>query len=249
MSSKTRKGAGRTPRKRGKVSPRPSASSMEAKIAAGRRGPEPRRRSRGLSGGVKTALLVGVAVVALAAIYVLNRPGGAPQGGDYAFAVGSPGPGEKAPSIRLPSTDGSVFDLASLRGKTVLLFFQEGLMCQPCWDQLTDIQSNMDQFGALGIEEIVSVTTDPLDALKQKVADEGLTIPVLSDPNLAVSETYSANQYGMMGTSRDGHSFILVGPDGTIEWRADYGGAPNFTMYVPVPSLIADLRQGLRGTA
>ncbi|MGH2579428.1 MAG: peroxiredoxin family protein [Actinomycetota bacterium] len=198
---------------------------------------------------MKTGLVIGLAVVALAAIYVLNRPGGSSQSGDYAFAVGSPVPGEKAPPIRLPSTDGGMFDLASLRGKRVLLFFQEGLMCQPCWDQLKDIQSNIDQFRQLGIDETVSITTDPLDALKQKVADEGLSIPVLSDPNLAVSETYSANQYGMMGTSRDGHSFIVVGPDGTIEWRADYGGAPDYTMYVPVPSLIADLRQGLRGTA
>ena len=127
-----------------------------------------------------------------------------------------------------------------------MLYFQEGLTCQPCWDQLNDIKSNMDRFRALGIDQIVSITTDPLDALKQKVTDEGLTVPVLSDPNLAVSQAYSANQYGMMGNSRDGHSFIVVGPDGTIEWRADYGGPPDFTMDVPVPSLIADLRAGLR---
>ena len=103
----------------------------------------------------------------------------------------------------------------------------------------------VDAFQALGINEIVSITTDPLSALKQKVADEGITLPVLSDPSLAVSQAYSTNSYGMMGTSRDGHSFIVVGPDGTIKWRADYGGAPNYTMYVPVPNLLADIRAGL----
>jgi hypothetical protein len=51
----------------------------------------------------------------------------------------------------------------------------------------------------------------------------------------------------MMGTSRDGHSFIVVGPDGLIRWRADYGGAPDYTMYVPSQSLLADLRAGLAG--
>ncbi|MDQ2706498.1 MAG: hypothetical protein M3Z25_02170 [Actinomycetota bacterium] len=51
----------------------------------------------------------------------------------------------------------------------------------------------------------------------------------------------------MMGTSRDGHSFILVGPDGRIQWRADYGGAPNYTMYVPLDQLAADLRAGPAG--
>jgi peroxiredoxin len=93
---------------------------------------------------------------------------------------------------------------------------------------------------------MVSITSDPLSALQQKVRDEGLTIPVLADPNLSVSQTYTANQYGMMGTSRDGHTFILVGPDGRIVWRADFGGAPTYTMYVPVEPLLADLRTGIQ---
>jgi peroxiredoxin len=136
-----------------------------------------------------------------------------------------------------------------MNGKTVLLYFQEGLMCQPCWDQLKDIESNMARFRALGIDEVVSITTDPLDQLKQKSSDMGLSSPVLSDPDLNVSVAYSANQYGMMGTSRDGHTFIAVRPDGKILWRADYGGAPDYTMYVPVTNLIADLRAGLRGAS
>ena len=45
-----------------------------------------------------------------------------------------------------------------------------------------------------------------------------------------------------MGDSRDGHSFILVGPDGRIQWRADYGGAPAYTMYLPTDKLLTDLR-------
>ena len=69
----------------------------------------------------------------------------------------------------------------------------------------------------------------------------GLTIPVLSDPSLATSQQYHANSYGMMGASRDGHTFILVGPDGTIRWRADYGGAPKYTMFLPTDKMLADL--------
>jgi peroxiredoxin Q/BCP len=184
-------------------------------------------------------------------IYVLNAGFGSPAStnstGKYPFAVGSPGPGEQAPPIRLQSTDGSTFDLASLRGKTVLLFFQEGLACQPCWDQIKDIESNIKQFQSLGIDKIVSITSDPLDALRQKVADEGLSTPILYDANLAVSRTYDANKYGMMGESSDGHTFIVVGPDGRIRWRADFGGAPNYTMYVPISTLIADMKEGLNG--
>ena len=208
-------------------------------------------KSRRLRTGVKAAVFIGVAMIALGAIYVLNTLNGPSasknQADTYTFAVGNPGPGEQAPPITLQSTDGSIFDLSAQRGKTVLLFFQEGLACQPCWDQIKDIESNMKQFQSLGINTIVSITSDPLDALKQKVADEGLSTPILYDPNLAVSRTYDANKYGMMGESSDGHTFIVVGPDGSIRWRADFGGAPNYTMYVPISTLIADMKEGLNG--
>lgn len=118
-------------------------------------------------------------------------------------------------------------------------------MCQPCWAQLKDIEAARDEFEALGVDVIASITNDPLDPLRQKVADEGISTAVLSDPDLAVSRTYEANQYGMMGTTRNGHSFVLVNEDGLITWRADYGGAPNYTMYVPVDRLLADMREGL----
>ncbi len=210
-------------------------------------------KSRHFRTGVRVAVFIGVAIVLLGVIYFLNAGVGSPartnSASNYPFVVGNPGPGEQAPPIRLQSTDGSAFDLASLRGKTVLLFFQEGLACQPCWDQIKDIESNMKQFQSLGIDTMVSVTSDPLDALKQKVADEGLSTPILSDPNLAVSRTYDANKYGMMGESSDGHSFIVVGPDGRIKWRADFGGAPNYTMYVPISTLLADMKEGLNGKA
>lgn len=199
------------------------------------------------------AAIAGGAIVVLGLIFALSQRGTAPTGagqaGQYTYAVGTPGPGSQAPPIRLASTAGGTFDLSALRGKTVLLYFQEGLTCQPCWDQLKDIDAHMRDFHALGVDAVVSVTTDPLEALTQKVADEHITSPVLADPQLVVSTAYSATQYGMMGTSRDGHSFILVGPDGHIQWRADYGGPPNYTMYVPIPDLLADLHAGMGATS
>jgi peroxiredoxin len=188
-------------------------------------------------------------LVVLVGVFLLANGGQSSSGpgkaGQYAFQVGQPGPGQKAPPINLPQTSGGSFDLGSQRGKTVLLYFQEGLTCQPCWDQLKDLEGHMGKLKAAGINEMVSITTDPLDQLKQKVADEGILVPLLSDASRMVSTAYAGNQYGMMGESRDGHTFIVVGPDGKIRWRADYGGSPNYTMYVPPVDLIADLRKGL----
>ena len=170
-----------------------------------------------------------VVVVAGVALFFLTRSGGgSSSGGSHpTFAVGQPGPGAAAPEFKLASTSGGTFDLADQRGKTVLLYFQEGVGCQPCWDQIRDIEKNMAAFRALGIDEFVSVTGNPLNQLRQKVTDESLSTPVLADPDLTLGQSYRANQYGMMGTSADGHTFIVVGPDGNIRWRADYGGPLN----------------------
>ncbi|MGH2954950.1 MAG: peroxiredoxin family protein [Solirubrobacterales bacterium] len=216
---------------------------------------------------LRVAGAVAAALVALAAIFLLSNDFGDPSAGGaaaspgepkfgkagrYASDVGSPGPGEEAPAIRLQSSHGSLFDLAEERGGNVLLYFQEGLMCQPCWDQLTAIEAEPEAFGALGIDRVVSITTDPADLVRQKVADEGISTPVLSDEDWSVSGAYRTNtdEHVMMqgmGGMHNGHSFILVGPDGRIRWRADYGGPPEFTMFVPVADLAADMRAGLRG--
>jgi len=198
------------------------------------------------TGGTSLAVVV-VAVVGLYFLssYHHSSPGtsGAAGSSAYPYAVGSPGPGQKAPDVNLPATSGGSFNLASYRGrKPVLLYFQEGLTCQPCWDQISAIQKDDAKFRALGIGPIVSITTDPLGEITQKAHDEGFSIPVLSDQGGRVSDSYSARNYGMMGHDRDGHTFVLVGSDGKILWRADYGGAPKYTMFVPVDVLLAQLK-------
>ena len=229
-----------------------------ATTAPGRTKPRPsdppssQRRSGHRPKGVVIAVAVGVVVIAgLYAIFSSSTSSSEAAGGSgaYPYAIGNPGPGEAAPPMRLASTDGGTFDLADLEGERVMLYFQEGVMCQPCWDQLRDIEARWDEFEALGIDQVVSITSDPLDVLEDKVALERLETPLLSDPGVAVSATYEANQYGMMGTSMNGHSVVIVGPDGVIEWRADYGGAPKYTMYVPVDALVADVRTGLGGSS
>jgi peroxiredoxin Q/BCP len=220
-------------------------NAQSHKPKASRMGKWPRMNKwRRMNRASKVAIAAVAAVIAfIAVLWYIQQDSLA---GQYAFQVGKPGPGAMAPPIRLPAARGNTFDLASYRGKTVLLYFQEGVTCQPCWDQLKDIEKSFSQFRAAGIDTLVTITVDPVDLLKQKASEEHLFMPVTSDASLAVSRAYTANSYGMMGQSRDGHTFIVVGPDGRIEWRADYGGAPNYTMFVPVPNLLADLRRGLK---
>jgi peroxiredoxin len=188
----------------------------------------------------------GIAALVIAALYLVYQSSQDQHGataGDSGFkhVAGQPGAGSAAPTFTLTSGTGGQVSLTDFRGRNVLLYFQEGLSCQPCWDQIKDLEQNQAALKTAGVDAVVSITTDPANLIRRKVADEKLTTPVLSDPRMQVSRAYSANQYGMMGEMRDGHSFILVGPDGRIRWRADYGGKPDYTMFLPTAKMLTDL--------
>lgn len=245
--------------KRAKAERRAAAAQTSAKPGRKVQAPkkyQPATQSR-FRRGVWLLLAIPLVVGGLYALSAFGKGGGggsASHGGsDYPYAIGSPGPGDAAPPLTLPSTSGDTFDLASYRGKApVLLFFQEGLTCEPCWTQLQAMQKDLPKFRALGIGPIVSITTDPIGDIEQKVKDEGITIPVLSDVGAHFSDSngWGTNKYQMqMMGDRNGHTFILVGKDGRIRWRADYGGAPKYTMFVPDDRLVADLQQGMKRQA
>ena len=215
---------------------------------AARRKPDKRPTGRSPVGRPPSRGWVWAAIAAVGVIGVLFVVFRSSQSraGHTSYQVGSPGVGQAAPGMSLPASTGRQISLQSLHGKTVLLYFQEGVGCEPCWKQIKDLEASSAAVRAAGNEKVISITTQPVNLLRQKARDEAITTPILADTRLAVSKAYQANRYGMMGDSMDGHSFILVGPDGTIRWRADYGGPPKYTMYVPVKQLLADLKAGRR---
>lgn len=208
-----------------------------------------RRNRRLLYLGVGSLVLLG----AIAGLFVAFKSGAKasnPIGGSGpTYVVGSPGVGSVAPKLQLPSTSGGTFDLAAHRGQRVLLYFQEGVTCQPCWTQLQAIDANLNLFKTLGISHIESIAIDPVSALASVSKSYSITTTVLADPTARVSNSYHVNNFGMMNGSEDGHSFILVGRSGKIRWRADFGGPPHYTMYVPVNNLITDMRVALSGAS
>jgi peroxiredoxin len=158
----------------------------------------------------------------------------------------------KAPSFTLPATTGQNISLSDYEGKkNVLLYFQEGIMCAPCWKQLEDIQKEYGKFESLDIE-VLAITVDPLNALIKESQKRGITLPVLDDGvDLSVSKAYNVLDQSMHPGSRPGHSFILIGKDGNIIWKKDYYpagqnmGGMNMNMggkmYVPVEELLKEI--------
>ena len=217
-------------------------SRAEGKGAASRRA----RRSRLPIPLILGIVGVGALVVGIAAFNTLNgadTPGSSAHA--VAYEVGRPGPGDPAPDFSLTGADGQTLKFADLRGKQVLLYFHEGLGCDPCWRQIDAITADMAKFKSLGIDEVIAISADPPAAQGQRAKRTGITMPTLADPDRAVSGAYGTLAYGMMNGALPGHTFILVNPDGKIRWRADYGGAPNYTMFVADDTLLAELRRAL----
>lgn len=217
-----------------------AAAARQQAAQARQRAARRRQRLRWGAGVVVAALVIG-------GLYLIYDAGadkgsGGQTASGYTYEVGEPGPGQPAPDFTLPAAGGGTVSLSDFGGQSVLLYFHEGSMCQPCFDQISDLEAEWDKLAGAGIDEMVTITVDPVDRLAQKMRDDGLTSIALSDPDLEVSTQYTAEQYGMMGGTTPGHSFLLVDPDGTIAWRADYGGAPDYTMYLPVDAILADLR-------
>lgn len=150
--------------------------------------------------------------------------------------------GQTAPDFILPSagSEGMV-SLAALRASgNVLLYFQEGIMCPPCWQQMRDFKRDGEKLSALGVR-LVTITVDPIDQLRATIPREqieGMTL--LVDTDLRVSRTYQMLYTGMMGGTRPGHSFVLVGKDGKILWRRDFK-----EMYVPNEQVLEPVAKAL----
>ncbi|MEK6941294.1 MAG: peroxiredoxin family protein [archaeon] len=164
--------------------------------------------------------------------------------------------GDKAPDFSLPMVGGGEFKLSEFEGKkNVLLYFQEGIMCPPCWTQEVDLEKQQAQFDALDTQ-IVMITVDPPDALAQAKAQYGIKNTLLYDNGLGASAKYDVLLDSMHPGERPGHVFVLVDKEGIIRWRYSayqpsssmgdhHSGGGSGTMYVPVDFVMGNVKNAL----
>lgn len=132
--------------------------------------------------------------------------------------------GKPAPDFSLKDQNGKAFRLSEQRGKKVILFFNEGIMCYPaCWDQMaalgTDKQLNNDSVVS------ASIVTDERSAWDSaiKKMPELASGTVLYDTDKNVSTTYdvlllpSSMHRGIM----PGHTYIVVDEQGIVRYTSD----------------------------
>ena len=132
--------------------------------------------------------------------------------------------GQPAPNFALQSYDGTTVSLNSLRGKKLVLFFNEGIVCYPaCWNQIaalgTDKELNNDQIATVSIvpdakEQWLTATRRMPDLGKERI---------LLDTSTSVSQSY-----GMMNLAssmhkgvKPGHTYVVVDKNGIVRYTYD----------------------------
>jgi len=129
-----------------------------------------------------------------------------------------------APDFAFTDRNGKNYSLNELRGKNIILFFNEGLMCYPsCWNQIVALAKD-ERFKNAGTV-VLSVVIDPLEDW-QKAIDkmpELASAVVVFDTGGAVSKKFgtltvpSSMHYG----SFPGHSYVLIDKQGVVRYVFD----------------------------
>jgi peroxiredoxin Q/BCP len=128
----------------------------------------------------------------------------------------TPAVGEQAPDFTLEGTAGP-FTLSEHRGEKVVLLFYPGDDTPVCTKQFCSYRDNAEAFGALGATA-VGISGKGVDS-KQEFADKhGLTVPLLADPDYAVSKSYDCWSR-LRGTRR---SVVIVDEQGVVRHRHDH---------------------------
>ncbi|MEQ4205422.1 thioredoxin-dependent thiol peroxidase [Actinopolymorpha sp. B17G11] len=133
-------------------------------------------------------------------------------------------PGDPAPDFTLDDADGKSVALADHRGQKVIVYAYPAAMTPGCTKQACDFRDSLDSLAAAGYA-VLGISPDKPAALAKFREKEGLTFPLLSDPDRQMLTAWGA--YGekqMYGKTVTGviRSTFIVGEDGRIE-VAQYG--------------------------
>lgn len=125
-----------------------------------------------------------------------------------------------APAFTLASTAGTPVSLSDYRGGDVLLYFNEGVGCDACFYQMSEIEKDAQRFADAGVT-VVPIVANPAPQVQEELARFGLATPYLIDEGTNVSQTYGMLGQGMHA-DLPGHGFVLVGADGQLRWKMEY---------------------------
>ncbi|MDP2947462.1 MAG: redoxin domain-containing protein [Nanoarchaeota archaeon] len=132
--------------------------------------------------------------------------------------------GKPMPEIELSDKDGKVYTVADLKGKNIVLFFNEGLMCYPaCWNQIASFGSD-ERFNSEQIQAI-SIVVDSSEDWKTAIAK----MPQLAKATTMFDTGANASrQLGVLTTASSmhrgalpGHTYIVLDKNAVVRYVFD----------------------------
>lgn len=127
-------------------------------------------------------------------------------------------PGEQAPAFSLPDDTGQTVSLSDFAGRKVIVYFYPAAMTPGCTKQACDFSESLESLRADGYE-VVGISKDKPAKLARFREHDHLTIPLLSDEDLAVHTAYGAwGEKKLYGKTVEGviRSTFVVDEEGKI---------------------------------
>jgi thioredoxin-dependent peroxiredoxin len=106
-------------------------------------------------------------------------------------------PGDKAPAFSLPDADGKKVSLSDYKGRRVVVYFYPAASTPGCTKQACAFRDNLHELNEAGID-VVGISPDKPEKLAKFRDAEGLTFPLLSDPDRTVLTAWGAFGEKMM---------------------------------------------------
>lgn len=127
--------------------------------------------------------------------------------------------GDKAPDIRVRTDSGAEFQLSSLKGRRVVLYFYPRADTPGCTVEACEFRDEIKAFAKKGTA-VVGVSPDKPAAQAKFKEKFALPFTLLADEDKSAAQAYGVwqekNMYGkkVMGIAR---TTFVIGPDGKIE--------------------------------
>jgi len=100
-------------------------------------------------------------------------------------------PGDKAPPFTLPDADGKKVSLADYKGRRIIVYFYPAASTPGCTKQACGFRDSLAELNDAGLD-VVGISPDKPEKLAKFRDAEGLTFPLLSDPDRKVLTAWGA---------------------------------------------------------
>ncbi|GFM20101.1 MULTISPECIES: thioredoxin-dependent thiol peroxidase [Mycobacteriaceae] len=99
--------------------------------------------------------------------------------------------GDTAPAFSLPDADGNTVELSDYKGRKVIVYFYPAASTPGCTKEACDFRDNLAELNDAGLD-VVGISPDKPEKLAKFRDKEGLTFPLLADPDRTVLEAWGA---------------------------------------------------------